>query len=297
MSVAAKALDVMEELSRVVESGDVETLAHLLPRVVDVNTRNRHGTTVLMKAARCGHTQIVRVLLEHGADPNLMRNDKFTALALAAFFGHTETVKTLMEFGARTEAVTRCGASAQTWATSRTFADVARCLDTPVPKTTQPPPQIQQPRTSSRSRILTLGVIATFIVIVCCGLGAVVLRSSEAHDLPPAPSQPPPPPIVETRITSPEPQPPVPESVVNEAPAELKTANLVRPTIKKVTTPLRETRSVTVVSEKPIAEPEEKVQITAPPPVAKPKLDLPRPTALSPQIMAPTKKAKVIQWP
>ena len=90
MSAAAKALDVTDEMLRLVESGDVEALACLLPRVVNINARNRHGATALMRAACCGHAQIVRLLLEHGADPNLTRNDKFTALALAAFFGHTE---------------------------------------------------------------------------------------------------------------------------------------------------------------------------------------------------------------
>src|ERR1043165_2089989 len=222
MAVAARAIDVIEELSRVVESGDVEAVARLLPRVADINARNRHGTTVLMRAARCGHAQIVRLLLEHGADPNLTRNDKFTALALAAFFGHTETVKTLMEFGARTEAVTRCGASAQTWATVRTFAEVARCLDVPSPKTTEPLVPVQVQRNSSRRRFFTLGVIATCIVMLCCGFGALVLRKSEAHDLPPVASQPqlppPPPPQVEAKIAEPEPPPPAPEPVVKAAP-------------------------------------------------------------------------------
>src|ERR1041384_4499293 len=161
MALAARAFDVTDELSRAAEGGDVEEVTRLLPRVVDINARNRHGMTVLMKAAHRGHAEIVRLLLDHGADPNLTRNDKFTALALAAFFGHTETVKTLMEFGARTEAVTRCGASAQTWATVRTFAEVARCLDVPSPKTTAPPMVIgvQPQRSSSRRGYFTLGVI------------------------------------------------------------------------------------------------------------------------------------------
>ena len=300
MSVTTRSLDVTEELSRVVESGNVEALARLLPRVADLNARNRHGTTALMRAASCGHAQIVRLLLEHGADPNLMRNDKFTALALAAFFGHTETVKTLMEFGARTEAVTRSGASAHTWATARTFADVARCLDTPTPK---PPPQprVQLRHSPSRNRILALGVIASVVLMVCCGLGALVLRSSEARDLPPAPPSQPAakvePPKVENTVTTPlpepqpepQPEPPTPKAVVNEA--------LVRPTLKKAPATSREAKTVTVLSEKPIEQPAEKVQISEPPVVAKPKIDSPKPTALSPHIMAPTKKAKVIQWP
>src|ERR1700752_4885317 len=205
---AARALDFTDELSDAAESGDVENLARLLPRVANINARNRHGTTALMKAARYGHAEIVRLLLEHGADPNLTRNDKFTALALAAFFGHTETVKTLMEFGARTEAVTRSGASAHTWATARTFADVARCLDTPSPKTTRPQLPIQQ------RRILPLGLIATFIVIVCCGLGVLVLRSSETHDQPL--------PKVETAVTTPQPEPPTSKLVVSDAPIASK---------------------------------------------------------------------------
>src|ERR1044072_4578816 len=296
MAAAAKVLDVTEELARSAENGDVETVARLLPRVMDINARNRHGTTVLMRAARYGHAEIVRVLLEHGADPNLTRNDKFTALALAAFFGHTETVKTLLEFGARTEAVTRSGASAKTWATARTFAEVARCLNTPSPAT--PHPRIQPQRSVSRRRFLILSVIAAFIVIACCGFGALVLRNSEAHDLPPAiPIQPapPPPPLVETRLTEPDPQPPAPEPVVNEAPVASRTANLVRPTIKRAPAPRREEKPVPILSEQPAAE----VKIPEPPVVAKPKpkFESPRPVALSPQIMAPTKKAKVIQWP
>lgn len=295
-AAAARALDVTEELSHAAESGDVEAVALLLPYAADINARNRYGTTPLMKAASCGHTQVVRLLLEHGADPNLTRNDNFTALVLAAFFGHTETVKTLMEFGARTEAVTRSGASAHTWATARTFADVARCLDTPNPKTTQPRTPVQLRRRSSSSRILTLGVIATFIVSVCCGLGALVLKSSEAHDLPRVELQPPPkvePPKVENTVTTPEPEPVPPEPIVNKAPAESSPRSRVRPPIKKD----REVKSVTVLSERPVEEPAEKLQITEPVVVAKPKPYSPRPAPLSPQIMAPTKKAKVIQWP
>jgi len=124
---------VTAELLRVAESGDVDELSRLLPRVVDINARNRHGMTALMKAAFFGHEPVVRVLLEHGADPNLMRNDSFTALALAAFFGHGQVVKTLIEFGARTEAVTRAGASARAWARARTYEDVAQCLEKHAP--------------------------------------------------------------------------------------------------------------------------------------------------------------------
>jgi hypothetical protein len=121
------------DLWRVAETGDVEELARILPRVGNVNARNKHGMTALMRAAYHGHHRMVRALLDHGADPNLTRNDNFTALALAAFFGHTETVRILIERGAKPEVLTRCGASAKMWASARTFDEVVRCLETPTP--------------------------------------------------------------------------------------------------------------------------------------------------------------------
>jgi Ankyrin repeats (3 copies) len=131
------------ELWHVAETNDVEELKRILPRVPDINARNKHGVTALMRAACHGHKRMVRALLDHGADPNLARNDKFTALALAAFFGHTETVKTLMDGGARTEMVTRCGTSAHMWAKARTFVEVAQCLEshTPARQSTPAPPR------------------------------------------------------------------------------------------------------------------------------------------------------------
>lgn len=120
-----------EELWRVAEAGSVDELGQVLSRGVNVNARNKHGMTALMRASYHGHVGMVRALLEHGADPNLARNDKFTALALAAFFGHTEVVLVLIEHGANTQVITRCGASAQTWAIARTFDEAARCLESP----------------------------------------------------------------------------------------------------------------------------------------------------------------------
>ena len=134
-----------EELWRVADTGDADELARVLPRIGNVNLRNQHGVTALMRAAQHGHAPIVRALLEHGADPNLTRNDKFTALALAAFFGHTETVRLLIEHGAKTEVVTRCNASARTWATARTYNEVARCLDLRAVRAVPPAQPVKTP--------------------------------------------------------------------------------------------------------------------------------------------------------
>lgn len=138
-----------QDLWRVAETDDVDELQRVLPRVGDVNLRNKHGMTALMRAAYHGHERMVRVLLEHGADPNVVRNDRFTALALAAFFGHTDTVRILIEHGAKTEVVTRCGTSAHMWATARSFDEAARCLEShrraPTPIRPPAPPPTPAP--------------------------------------------------------------------------------------------------------------------------------------------------------
>ena len=136
-----------QDLWRVAETDNVDELTRILPRVGDINARNQHGMTALMRASYHGHEQMVRALLEHDADPNLVRNDRFTALALAAFFGHTETVRILIEHGAKIEVVTRCGASAHMWATARTFSEVARCLEThaPAPASVRAPTPVYAP--------------------------------------------------------------------------------------------------------------------------------------------------------
>lgn len=338
------------ELLQVAESGDVDELLHLLPRVDDINTRNRHGMTALMKAAFFGHEPMVRALLEHGADPNLTRNDRFTALALAAFFGHGEAVKTLIEYGATTEAVTRAGASARTWAKARTFDEVARCLEihapkpvraTPTPvwhpptpvtvapvevpvavapvevKTLKDPPEIwdlvhEAPRSfnprsafvsriTSMKRTFALSVCAAVLLIVGCGVGALMLRNSQASGLP---TEIPPAPIAaDTSVISPPPA----QAVAESPPVEVGNANHARTISNKARLSIRQPRTYPVVTEVPA----ESVESREVPAVATPQFEAPKPAppavktnpnaGLSPHVITPPKnappKGKVIQWP
>ena len=120
------------------ETGNVDQLLAVLPRVRNINARNEHGVTALMRAAQHGRVRVVRVLLERGADANIVRNDKFTALALAAFFGHTEVVRALMEHGADSQASTRHDTSPHMWATARTFKKVVNELENPAAPSEKP---------------------------------------------------------------------------------------------------------------------------------------------------------------
>ena len=333
------------ELWRVAESGDTDALAGILSRGVDVNARNQHGVTALMRAAHYGHDRTVRMLLEHGADPNITRNDRFTALALAAFFGHTETVRILIENGAKTEIVTRSGTSPKMWATARTFTEAARCFEQPKPKpkpkpvvpavvvpvaavkpapavvkTLKDPPEIWDlvhevprgefkarsafvSRVRSMNRAFTLGAVAALLLVVACGVGALVLRSSQARNL-----QPEVPPIqtaTDAAVT-----PPVNvESSAPAAPPSETDEFLSAHAIKKAPV-TRQTRrqpvgDQNVIDTAPIVE----APPTPPAAVASPQFEKPRtdsvtksaPSSLSPQLITPAKsappKGKVIQWP
>ena len=205
------------DLWRVAENGEIDELERALARAGNVNARNKHGMTALMRAAHQGHEPMVRALLRHGADPNLTRNDKFTALALAAFFGHTDTVRTLIEHGAKTEVVTRCNTSAYMWANARTFTEAAQCLKSHQPacattaapakpaeplvvKKLKDPPEIwdlvhEEPqgfkaRSAFASRLkstsLAFRIAAVLIVSATCLVGAWVLKGSQARSLPEA---------------------------------------------------------------------------------------------------------------
>lgn len=192
------------ELWRAVESAEYDKILAVLPSA-DINAPNEHGMTALMRAARQGYLQIVRVLLEHGADPNAVRNDKFTALSLAAFFGHSQVVEILMAYGASTKVETRYGTSPKMWATARSFGDVARCLEqntkaesvlpepvaTPAPaapvvvRTLSDPPEIwdlvhEAPRSFNASSAFlarlssmrTISLLGIALLIVAIGLGS-----------------------------------------------------------------------------------------------------------------------------
>jgi outer membrane biosynthesis protein TonB len=326
MSATARKFVIVDtatrELWRVAESNDVREVAAILSRGVNVNARNEHGMTALMRAARLGHAEVVRELLEHGADPNIARNDKFTALALAAFFGHTETVRILIEHGAKTEIVTRSGTSPRMWATARTFSEVARCFEkpatirpvpvspapalapVPVVKTLKEPPEIWDlvhevpkgfdPRAAFFSRVksmkwtIAVGAFAALLLLVAGGVGVFALRRPEASipsiQVPAVQAA-----AVEIQvIPSPEPV----ETPISEAPVVVtKRAPVTRQAKARVVT------EENVVAATPTSEA---------PQVAIPEIQKPKPrespksapnASLSPHLIAPAKSGKVIQWP
>ena len=80
--------------------GHTEIVKFLLDNGAVINIKNRYGETALMYAAKRGYKEIVKFLLDNGAVINI--NDTYgeTVLIKATYNAHTEVVKLLVESGA-----------------------------------------------------------------------------------------------------------------------------------------------------------------------------------------------------
>ena len=97
----AQADELSDRLFEAAQKGDAAAVRAVLAKGVDVNTKFRYGTTVLLYAAQKGHVDVVRILLDHGADVNARETMAgMTPLMFAAFKGHAGIVKMLLEKGA-----------------------------------------------------------------------------------------------------------------------------------------------------------------------------------------------------
>lgn len=89
-------------LRSAVFQNQVETVKTLITNGADVNkiTKDPDEPTVLMIAARHGHTKIMKILIANGADVNVETYDGYTALMWAVSNGYVKIVKILIENGA-----------------------------------------------------------------------------------------------------------------------------------------------------------------------------------------------------
>ncbi|MGR9087260.1 MAG: ankyrin repeat domain-containing protein [Gammaproteobacteria bacterium] len=81
--------------------GDANTLLAMLGKGDEnVNSRDRHGQTALMIAARNGHIEAARVLINSHADLDHAAKYGLSALMVAIINGHEEIAQLLIEAGA-----------------------------------------------------------------------------------------------------------------------------------------------------------------------------------------------------
>jgi ankyrin repeat protein len=80
--------------------GDAARVRALVAAGADVDAKDRHGQTGLMRAAHAGHAEVVRALLEAGAALDPTAKHGLSALMLAALVGHEDVVRRLLDAGA-----------------------------------------------------------------------------------------------------------------------------------------------------------------------------------------------------
>jgi ankyrin repeat protein len=128
----APATDGTTALHRAASVGDVEKAQTLIRRGADVNAVNRYGVTPLSLAAADGNARMIGALLESGADArkaDASLPDGRTLLMLAARTGHTDALALLLARGANVNSVeTRTGTTALMWAALENRADAVRLL-------------------------------------------------------------------------------------------------------------------------------------------------------------------------
>jgi uncharacterized protein len=83
--------------------GDQAAVDAFLAAGVDINARDRHGSTALMAAAGSGRVDVMQALIAKGADINATKPDGWTPLIAAAQAGSGPAVRALLEAGAQPE--------------------------------------------------------------------------------------------------------------------------------------------------------------------------------------------------
>jgi ankyrin repeat protein len=113
-----------------VEQGDTELVKEQLDSgSFDVNESDEHGRTALIKAAKHGHVDIVRVLVSRGADVNARDNRGTNALYWASSNGHTDIVEELIRHHSDVEVFDNRGWSAKDQASTAHYDRIVNMLE------------------------------------------------------------------------------------------------------------------------------------------------------------------------
>ncbi len=110
-----------EQLFNLIRSNEPRDIEDLLKNNsnININQKNKHGSTPLILATYSGYLKIVKILIENGADINLTSNDNTTPLIWATVGNHIAIVRYLLNNNADIDAKDKHGFTALMWAASK----------------------------------------------------------------------------------------------------------------------------------------------------------------------------------
>ena len=118
-----------ERLAKAIDDGDDRLVNSLLCEdAIDLDRRDGDGLTPLLRAAHCGHYNILLALLKAGSKINDSDRHMRTVLMVASSRGHYNIVDLLLRRGARISAKDENGNTALILATQRGLIDVVKLL-------------------------------------------------------------------------------------------------------------------------------------------------------------------------
>jgi uncharacterized protein len=99
--VAGKGTTFMHvDWQKAIQRGDAAAVRSMLADSRHLNSKDKHGQTGLMVAAKDGHTEVAGLLIDHSADLNVTAKYHLSALMLAVLNRHKEIVELLVNAGA-----------------------------------------------------------------------------------------------------------------------------------------------------------------------------------------------------
>lgn len=121
--------DLGEDFTKAAKAGDLERVASMLAKGVDIEYRDqKRDASALMWAAHEGHVDVLQLLLDKGAKVNTRQQLGRSALWYAAQQGQLEAAKLLAEHGADLNVTSNEGVTAVMAAKQKGFTEIAEYL-------------------------------------------------------------------------------------------------------------------------------------------------------------------------
>ena len=117
-----------ESFLKEVKAGSREHVELFIKAGIDINSRDKDGSTALMVASERGDVQMAQLLIQNGADVNAKNIDGYTALMYVAYKGNLAIAELLIKNKADVNARDKDGWTALRYASIQGRNDIIKLL-------------------------------------------------------------------------------------------------------------------------------------------------------------------------